>query len=310
MRIAIFGSNGFIGSHLSNYLSQSSCMILCMVREKSDLSKIEKLKSKYSNNKLNYCIFDPDNLDKAFKKEKIDIVINLMSYGVNQDDRNEKIANRVNVEIPVNLFKIASKYKVKNFIHFGSSQEYEGQEYICESTEKKPRSLYGKTKRDGCNACIEEYGKNKSCKLTILRPFSIYGEYESEKKLIPSLLTSIKKQTKLSLTGGLQERNYLYIEDFNKYVHLMITKINSLAYVNYNIGSSNNIQIKEISKIICDITKKSGNSLEWGKVSYRENEVIKFKADLSRLYNEIGKFEEYTMHNALQKMQTFMDEQS
>jgi len=49
-----------------------------MVREKSDLSKIEKLKSKYSNNKLNYCIFDPDNLDKAFKKEKIDIVINLM----------------------------------------------------------------------------------------------------------------------------------------------------------------------------------------------------------------------------------------
>jgi len=310
MRIAIFGSNGFIGSHLSNYLSQSSCMILCMVREKSDLSKIEKLKSKYSNNKLNYCIFDPDNLDKAFKKEKIDIVINLMSYGVNQDDRNEKIANRVNVEIPVNLFKIASKYKVKNFIHFGSSQEYEGQEYICESTEKKPQSLYGKTKRDGCNACIEEYGKNKSCKLTILRPFSIYGEYESEKKLIPSLLTSIKKQTKLSLTGGLQERNYLYIEDFNKYVHLMITKINSLAYVNYNIGSSNNIQIKEISKIICDITKKSGNSLEWGKVSYRENEVIKFKADLSRLYNEIGKFEEYTMHNALQKMQTFMDEQS
>jgi len=281
-----------------------------MVREKSDLSKIEKLKSKYSNNKLNYCIFDPDNLDKAFKKEKIDIVINLMSYGVNQDDRNEKIANRVNVEIPVNLFKIASKYKVKNFIHFGSSQEYEGQEYICESTEKKPQSLYGKTKRDGCNACIEEYGKNKSCKLTILRPFSIYGEYESEKKLIPSLLTSIKKQTKLSLTGGLQERNYLYIEDFNKYVHLMITKINSLAYVNYNIGSSNNIQIKEISKIICDITKKSGNSLEWGKVSYRENEVIKFKADLSRLYNEIGKFEEYTMHNALQKMQTFMDEQS
>jgi len=210
----------------------------------------------------------------------------------------------------VNLFKIASKYKVKNFIHFGSSQEYEGQEYICESTEKKPQSLYGKTKRDGCNACIEEYGKNKSCKLTILRPFSIYGEYESEKKLIPSLLTSIKKQTKLSLTGGLQERNYLYIEDFNKYVHLMITKINSLAYVNYNIGSSNNIQIKEISKIICDITKKSGNSLEWGKVSYRENEVIKFKADLSRLYNEIGKFEEYTMHNALQKMQTFMDEQS
>ena len=306
MRIAIFGSNGFIGSHLSNYLSQSSCMILCMVREKSDLSKIEKLKSKYSNNKLNYCIFDPDNLDKAFKKEKIDIVINLMSYGVNQDDRNEKIANRVNVEIPVNLFKIASKYKVKNFIHFGSSQEYEGQEYICESTEKKPQSLYGKTKRDGCNACIEEYGKNKSCKLTILRPFSIYGEYESEKKLIPSLLTSIKKQTKLSLTGGLQERNYLYIEDFNKYVHLMITKINSLAYVNYNIGSSNNIQIKEISKIICDITKKSGNSLEWGKVSYRENEVIKFKADLSRLYNEIGKFEEYTMHNALQKIKNLM----
>ena len=310
MRIAIFGSNGFIGSHLSNYLcTKGSYEILCMVRENSNLSVLEKLKVKYSNNKLNYFIYNPNNLSDVFKGQKIDMVINLISYGVNQEYKNEEIARKVNTEMPVNLFKVASKNNVKYFIHFGSSQEYGNQEYISETAERKPISLYGKTKYAGCNACIEEYSKNKKCKLTILRPFSIYGECESEKKLIPSLITSIKKQTKLSLTGGLQDRNYLYVEDLNMYMHHVISKISSLEYIDYNIGSANNIKIKDIAKIISDITNMSGSSLKWGEETYRDGETMQFKADLNRIYAKIGKLDEYTMHDALQKINLFMDMQ-
>jgi len=308
MRVAIFGSNGFIGSHLSNYLStKKSLDILCMVRENSDLSVLEKLKIKYLNNKLNYFIYNPNNLIDLFKDQKIDMIINLISYGVNQDHKNKKIAHKVNTEMPVALYKVASENNVKYFIHFGTSQEYGNEKYIKESIERKPISIYGKSKYEGCNACIEEYIKNKNCKLVILRPFSIYGECESEKKLIPSLINSIKKQTKLSLTEGLQDRNYLYVEDLIKYIYLVIGEISNLEFIDYNIGSAKNIKIKNIAKIISDITNMSENSLNWGAVSYRDGETMEFKADFNRIYGKVGKLDEHTMYDALQKINLFMD---
>ncbi len=293
MNIAIFGANGFIGSHLSHYLNtKKNFNVYCFIREKSDISRIEKLKRKYRSYNLKILRYKDENLEKEdlnLNKLNIDIVLNLISYGVLYNENNEDKAKYINIEIPKKIFKISNNNNVKHFIHFGSSQEYENlSDQINELSIRYPTRIYGRTKAAGCDILLEHESLYKNTNLLIIRPFSVFGELENENKLLPSLIKSLINNTALKLTKGYQERNYLYINDFNKIILRILKKIDYLKFNNYNIGSINNITIIKIAKIIENLlNSKNYDCLLWGSLKYRNSEILTFKNDLSRLQKEL-----------------------
>lgn len=310
MNIAIFGANGYIGSHLSNFLAtKKNLNIYCFVRENSNTSRLELLKHKYKNRIIQIIKYSDDDLINGnlnLIKYQIKILINLISYGVLFKENDESKAKSINIELPKILFKSANNNHVNHFIHFGTSQEYENtRTTINELSSRYSESIYGRTKSAGCDILHELQNIYKNTKLLIIRPFSIFGEYEDDSKLLPSIIISILKNRKLKLTAGDQERNYLYIDNFNNIIYLLINKINSLKFNNYNVGSSKNITVKEISTIINHYLNSDSKILQWGELNYRKNEILKFEIDLSRLKNELNVNLNYDINQGIKKLVNF-----
>jgi nucleoside-diphosphate-sugar epimerase len=100
----------------------------------------------------------------------------------------------------------------KSFINIGSSSEY-GETNIP-MTEKellKPRTMYEATKGAStllCQGYANEYNKP----IATVRPFSVYGIYEPDSRLIPTLFRNFKNNTISKISVGVHD--FIHIDDF------------------------------------------------------------------------------------------------
>ena len=55
------------------------------------------------------------------------------------------------------------------------------------------------------------------------------------------------------------------------------------SFIEFAIGSGNVVSIKELVLLIKELTKNTNTKLNFGKIPYRENELMLSKADISGL---------------------------
>ncbi len=161
MRVLITGSNGFIGSHLTEELcSRTDCSISCMLRKTSDTSALPMEKINPVLCDLREC----GNLEKAV--EGIDLIYHL--GGVVRAVDNKQLYN-INSRGTENLVDAVLKRApdLKNFVYV-SSQSAWG------PLGMGPVSDYGKSKREG-----EEAVKSLP-RYSIVRPGIVYGPRDKD----------------------------------------------------------------------------------------------------------------------------------
>ena len=110
-KVVIFGGNGFIGSHLTNYLCKESCQVKIVSRKK----KLEK--NFFFGSEPGQVIFNNINYDNQSISEvtkNCDIVYNLV--GILSESKKSKF-NYVHSEIPKIIARCSKKNKVRNLIH-------------------------------------------------------------------------------------------------------------------------------------------------------------------------------------------------
>ncbi|MCX6808591.1 MAG: NAD(P)-dependent oxidoreductase [Candidatus Berkelbacteria bacterium] len=190
LKIAIFGSDGFIGTHLLKLLSQNE--------------KIELIPFK-GNNLERKEIFD------FFEENSgIDQVINLAGTFFGDFDQLSK----VNLVVLNNILETATANKVGKIIYTSSGAVY-GEPLRSESKESDPlhpNTVYGLVKKY-CEESVLFYNETKRLEYCILRFSNVYGE-GNNKGVIYNFLTDIEKSGKVRVTGdGEQSRNFLYVTD-------------------------------------------------------------------------------------------------
>lgn len=285
LKVLVTGGTGFIGSNLINKLVDDGQEVYVLVRPNS-LNGIKRLE-KYKNIKiLNMSVED---LVKIENLPQFDICFNLASYGV--DYRNQDPYEMIdgNIKFVIRLIDFCNKNKTKLLVHTGSCFEYginTKKIPLKETDELNPHSLYASSKVASV-IMANTYAKIRNVRLVTIRPFGVYGPNEGMHRLVPQVIDTILNNKKLAMTEGEQIRDYLFVGDLvDAYINLS-TDSRTKIYDIYNVCSSEPISIRQLVEELCKIYNYDISNFNFGSIPYRENEVMYFVGDNSKIYNDI-----------------------
>jgi nucleoside-diphosphate-sugar epimerase len=266
-KIAITGGTGFVGSNLTNWFLSSGYEVHLILRENSDLSKVD------TSNKGLKVFFYKNNIDElqAFlMSNKPSCVIHLASRFIAEHESHQiDELIQSNILFGCQLLEAMHRAGIKCFINTGTSWQH------FQNSSFNPVSLYAATKQS-YEALIDYYVRAENFKVITLKLFDTYGENDERPKLINLLYQFAKNRSELSLTPGDQKMNLVHITDvccaYSKALDLVLNKRKS-CHLKYKVASPNAYSIKEIIILFESLSGMKINVV-WGGKPYRKREVM------------------------------------
>lgn len=262
--VLLTGATGFLGSHILKKLLSLNFKIIVLKRSFSNTFRIE---SDLKNLKI-YNL-DEINLEKIFEENEIDIVLHTATqYGRKQESIVDIVES--NLMLPLKLLSLSQVHNVKTFINTDTLLD-------------KRISSYALSKKQFRN-WLQFYSNNMTCINVSLEHF--FGPKDDSTKFVTYIIKSlIEEVEKLDLTAGEQERDFIYIDDVVEAFIVIIQNVNNQnGFYEYEIGSGVNIKIKDFILKTADILENTTTILNFGALSYRENEVMKSHVNLTEIH--------------------------
>lgn len=245
-KILLTGATGFLGSEFLNFISKDSKFQITDIRR-------SKIKSNKLKNHKTIIFKSYPQLSRDLNNKKFDIFINFATF-YNKTHTLENIDQMINSNIlfPNYILEKVGK-NLKMFITFGSMMEYSGQNAY------KPQNYYSSTKK-AFESVIEFYKlKFKKCKFYNIKLYETFGNNDKRNKLLPLLLKTHQKNTKIKIVNKNLTLNVILSDDLNLFLKKLICK---------NLKSYNLIlQNKKNLKILNLIKKINSNNLK--KIKYK-----------------------------------------
>ncbi|WP_461207372.1 NAD-dependent epimerase/dehydratase family protein [Clostridium sp. DL1XJH146] len=279
-KVFITGGAGFIGSHLVRRLLDMGANITILVRENSNLWKIEDIKKDleifYAN------IQDKNMVENIIKSIKPDIVYHLAAYGVNSKKNDYAKALNVNVNGSLNVIEPLIFTGCEKIIYMGSSSEYGGgKEPRDEKNALYPLNIYGSTKAAG-TILMHQIARENDIGIITIRPFGLFGEREERHKIFSYIISSILKKEEVKLTSCEQYRDYLYVENL---IDAMILATESdIKNDIFNIGTGNVKKLKYYVDRIFNLTETDQKPL-YGKLNSRISDMFRPEPNVDKIKN-------------------------
>ena len=250
--ILVIGSQGYIGSVLTDYLLKKKYQIIG-----ADNFIYNQKKINFINKNYKFINCDLRNEDKIYKLiSKVSYVVILAGLvGDPITKKYPKLANEINYKGIKNVIKICNKSKIKKLVFISTCSNYgitKGDKLLKENHVLKPISLYAEQK-----VKIENFLMEKKFKfsITILRFATAFGV--SPRMRFDLTINEFVKDAffkkKLEIYEPNTYRPYCHIKDFCRIINLVLKKKSGhLEKQIFNCGSNNNnyskIQIANIIK--------------------------------------------------------------
>jgi len=260
MKIGIIGSTGFMGENISAFLKKKNYQV-------KNFSSYKKLKKNWL-----------ETVCKEIKRYSPEIIINCSASQMLDDDK-KSIESLIYTNLYSQSFFVSEAKKLKNFIGFitfGSRWEYD------EKGNYKPNTFYAASKH--ASDYLLKYFADKKTTIVVLKIFDTYGINDKRSKILNLLLKNYKNNTKLKLSPGAQEIDYVNILDICELIKLIcrdIKKNKINGFKKYTVSSNKPITLIKLTKILKKILKKDLD-IEMGALKYRDNESMK---TLKKIFN-------------------------
>ncbi len=166
----------------------------------------------------------------------------------------------------------------------GTCAEYDWNDGLCieGKTAEIPLSLYGKTKKATYD-CLSALSQAQSKDFIWARIFFPYGAGESEKRLLPYVITNLLRDQEARCTHGNQLRDFLHVENIgNALAAVLDSEVTGVI----NIGSGIPLTIREMVSCIAVTLKKEALAL-FGAIPEPAYSPPKIIADITRLTTEV-----------------------
>ena len=179
-RIFVTGANGFIGSHVIEYLLQRGNEVIGIIRTSSDVRSLSALLESYGD-RLHLVV--GDLRDRGTLESALDDVEFVYHLGAVLMATSEEEFRDTNVTGTRNLLEAVANRRSAGFQRFlfVSAQAAAGPSpdgrSIDESLPPRPVSSYGKSKTDA-EAIVNQFSDRVP--VTIVRPVAVYGEREQD----------------------------------------------------------------------------------------------------------------------------------
>ncbi len=279
MKIFITGSEGFFGSHLTEFLVNKGYYVTALIQYNSfhNYGWLEELKN--SKKKTNFLFGDIRDSSFIFDATKNhDVIINLAALiSIPYSYTSVKSYLDTNVIGIYNILEATKKNKIKQLIHTSTSEVYGTAMYspIDEKHPLQPQSPYSASKIAADNLALS-YFYSYNLPITILRPFNMFGPRQSTRAIIPTIITQVLKRKTIELGNLNVSRDFNFAADIAEGYEKSIMNKKTLGQV-INLGSGLEIKIKELINIIKNISKKNF------KIKTKSNRIRPKKSEVFRL---------------------------
>jgi nucleoside-diphosphate-sugar epimerase len=217
MKIAVLGSNGFVGSNLTNYLNNFY-----------DVNAI---------NRKSLDLLSHDEVKKYLEKNCFDVIINCATTMI--EDQTSLVDTRNNLSLFMNFFNNSNLFG--KFINLGSAAEYDRLQNIENIEEEQifnrlPIDSYGYGQNIKTRLCYEKgnfFG---------LKIFNCFGKGEKETRVFPRMLTQ------KNFTISDRYFDFFYIKDLCTVVDHHIKGLIPLECKDINCVYQEKVKISEACK--------------------------------------------------------------
>ena len=286
-KIFITGATGFIGSHLCEMGVKKGYKIVGFDRYNSnnDLGWLKK--SKYLN-KMEIILGDIRDYDSVYKSMKgCNIIFHLAALiGIPYSYISPLAYVKTNVEGTYNVLEAAKNLSSKKVIITSTSEVYGSSKYLPMDEEHplNAQSPYAASKTAADQLSLS-YFKSFKLPVTIIRPFNTYGPRQSERAVVPRIITQcLFQKNKNLILGSLKPtRDFNYVSDVCEAYFYIIKNKKTEGQV-INVGSKTNISIKNLAKKIIKMTN-SKNKIKQNIKIFRPtlSEVQNLKCNNNKL---------------------------
>tara|TARA_B110000238_G_scaffold139213_1_gene150114 strand:- start:2902 stop:3834 length:933 start_codon:yes stop_codon:yes gene_type:complete len=263
--ILITGAAGFIGSNLTRHFVSRGINVHILIKRSSNIWRLNDIINKTN---VHYAdVGDKNKIKQIIKKIKPKTIYHLAAHGGSSDQNDlDKIKKSI-LDSTFNLINECKKYKFNIFINTGSSSEYGFKnKAMKESDNLTPNSYYSVFKSSSTLFCQYESFKS-NLQIVTIRPFHVYGPFEGDNRLVPTLIKNMLCNKKIKLVSPKVSRDMIFISDVVDF-YIMIAKKKNLKGEVFNLGSGKKTTIKEIYNSLKKITDyKVKNS--WGSMTNR-----------------------------------------
>ncbi len=262
-RYLVTGGAGFIGSSIVKKLLDEKNIVRIFDNEfRGDRTNIDK------NSNAEFVKGDIRDLDAVKKACKnIDTIIHLAYInGTKFFYEKPDLVLDVGVKGMINILEGARENSVKELFLASSSEVYQTPSQIPTPEDVAfsiPDPLNPRYSYAGGKIISElmtlHVGSTFLKKAVVIRPHNVYGPRMGYEHVIPELITKIielkKNEIVLPIQGdGESSRSFIYIDDFSDAVMLLLKKGKNKEI--YNIGTEQEIKIKDLVEMLGDVAKK------------------------------------------------------
>jgi UDP-glucose 4-epimerase len=260
-RALLIGSTGFVGRHIQEALA-GNVTLFVNTRQHTDVAE-----------HVIYFDFAVPQSWQSIVDLAPEVIINVAGYGVVKEQTDLESTYNVNYRWPVQLIELLQTQGVKPFwLQIGTAFEYDlDEQELQEESNCIPLTHYGISKY----LCSNFLRSTKNqLPFLILRPFAMFGPYESASKLVPYLLDAQKNNKSVALSAGEQQRDYFYVKDLARFVAKIVEDdITGFDGLVVNLGSGEPQSLKTLAmKLSTFIPDFEPAHWQWGKVPQRANE--------------------------------------
>ena len=266
-RALLTGGTGFVGGHLARRLVADGWKVHFVVRETSNLSKLEDIRADirvYTHDGTT------ENMLAIMEAVSPVIVFHLASLSLYEHTPQDIVPLlQSNVLFATQLAETmavgGARYLVNTSTYW---QHYENKDY-------SPVSLYAATKQ-AFEDILQYYVETNSLRVITLKLFDTYGPDDPRPKLFNLLKKAAEAQQPLAMSPGDQLIDLVHVDDVVDAYIIAAERLLQGTVVDherYAVSSNERIRLKDLVQAYEQVTN-THVPIEWGGREYRKREVM------------------------------------
>ena len=294
-KILVTGADGFIGSHLVEFLVTKgySVKAFCLYNSFGSKGWLDAIDENIKKN-IEYVMGDirDSNCVRNAVKDCREIYHLAALIAIPYSYKAPASYVDTNIHGTLNIIEAAKEFHIEKVVHTSTSETY-GTAQFVPITESHPlvgQSPYAASKI-GADQMALSYWRSFNVPISIIRPFNTYGPRQSARAVIPTIISQIvSKKHSLKLGAISPTRDFNYIEDTCRAFYAIgesdktVGKvINAASNFEISIGETANL-IAEIMnteiEIVCEQERLRPKSSEVERL-YGDNKLLKILLTIS-----------------------------
>lgn len=253
-KILITGCSGFIGSHVVDAFLDAGAEVFGFIHYNghNDTGLLDSIVLNHIRfHPIKGDILDENAVDKAV--EGMDAVVHMAAIiSIPFSYENPNLTSQVNVMGTLNVLNACLKHKIKRLVVTSTSEVYGSSDNlpITEEHPLKPQSPYSASKI-GADALAKSFYCSYGLPVIILRPFNCYGPRQSDRAIIPTVISQALSNKESIEVGALHtKRDFVFATDAARAFVLAASVNEELNGQTVHFGTGKSYSVLEMVDIV------------------------------------------------------------